>query len=359
MSRRMNRDRPLWEYWFCEGLSNGRWALLSKLHHSLVDGVSGTDLYQLVLDPTRRSRSAVPDTWLPATPPSTLSVTARAAWELATSPVPAVLAAAGTLATPRQLIRLATETGRGLLTLTSALRPVQVSSLTGPLEGSRRYTWTDISLTDVRTVRERYGVTVNDVALTAVTGGFRVLLMSRGEEPDAHTLRSLVPVSTREPGDESIPDNRVSLMLPYLPVDLADPSERLRVVRERVRGLRAQHEPEAGGSITSAAGYGPFPPVSWGIRLGMRLPQRQIATVTTNVPGPRKTLYVLGREVQEMLPYVPIADRVRIGVAIFSYRDTLTFGITGDYDTTPDLQVLADGISSSMVELLSVARQAD
>ena len=91
----------------------------------------------------------------------------------------------------------------------------------------------------------------------------------------------------------------------------------------------------------------------------MRLPQRQIAAVTTNVPGPRKTLYVLGREVQEMLPYVPIADRVRIGVAMFSYRDTLTFGITGDYDTTPDLQVLADGISSSMVELLSVARQAD
>ena len=240
----------------------------------------------------------------------------------------------------------------------SALRPVRSTSLTGPLEGSRRYTWTDISLGDVRIVRARYGVTVNDVALAAVTGGFRQLLLSRGEEPDAHALRSLVPVSTREPGAESIPDNRVSLMLPYLPVDLADPHERLQAVRERVRGLRARHEPEAGGSVTTAAEYGPFPPVSWGIRLGMRLPQRQVATVTTNVPGPRSTLYALGREVQEMLPYVPIADRVRIGVAMFSYRDTLTFGITGDYDTTPDLHVLADGISASMAELLAIAREA-
>lgn len=357
MSRRMNRDRPLWEYWFCEGLSDGRWALLSKLHHCLVDGVSGTDLYQLVLDPTPTPRPPVPDTWAPADPPSTPAATARAAWELATSPLTAARALTTSLATPQRLARTSFETARGLLTMASALRPVQHSSLTGPLEGSRRYTWTDISLEDVRVVRKSYGVTVNDVALAAVSGGFRLLLISRGEEPDAHALRSLVPVSTREPGAESIPDNRVSLMLPYLPVDLADPVERLRAVRARVRGRRAGHEPEAGGSLTTAAELAPFPPISWGIRLGMRLPQRQIATVTTNVPGPRTTLYALGREAQEMLPYVPIADRVRIGVAMFSYRDTLTFGITGDYDTAPDLQVLADGISSSMAELLATAQR--
>lgn len=357
MAQRMNRERPLWEYWFCEGLADGRWALLSKLHHCLVDGVSGTDLYQLVLDPTPTQRPPVPDTWDPVPPPSTLSLTARAAWDLATAPVPVARALAGAVAAPRLLARRSLVTARGLLTMAGALLPVRSTSLTGPLEGSRRYTWTDVALGDVRTVRKRYGVTVNDVALAAVTGGFRLLLMSRGEEPDAHTLRSLVPVSTREPGAESVPDNRVSLMLPYLPVDLADPHERLMAVRGRVRTLRTQHEPEAGGSITSAAEYGPFPPVSWGIRLGMRLPQRHIATVTTNVPGPRTTLYGLGREVQEMLPYVPIADRVRIGVAMFSYRDTLTFGITADYDTTSDIQVLADGIAASMAELVTCARQ--
>jgi diacylglycerol O-acyltransferase len=358
MSRRMNRERPLWEYWFCEGLSGGRWALLSKLHHSVVDGVSGTDLYELVLDPSPDPRPVVPDTWTPAEPPSTTAGGARAAWDLATTPLTAGRAVAGMLAAPRRLARASVENLQGLRAMGSALRPVDPTSLTGPLEGSRRYAWTDVSLDDVRVVRAAYGVTVNDVALAAVTGAFRRLLVSRGEEPDARALRSLVPVSTREPGAESVLDNRVSLMLPYLPVDLVDPVARLRAVHDRVRSLRSRHEPEAGGSVTSAAGISPYPPVSWGIRLGMRLPQRQVATVTTNVPGPRTTLYALGREVQAMLPYVPIADRVRIGVAIFSYRDTLTFGITGDYDTTPDLDVLAEAISTSMAELIAAASAA-
>ena len=154
--------------------------------------------------------------------------------------------------------------------MASALRPVQHTSLTGPLEGSRRYTWTDISLGDIRVVRKSYGVTVNDVALAAVSGGFRLLLMSRGEEPDAHTLRSLVPVSTREPGAESIPDNRVSLMLPYLPVDLADPVERLRAVASGyavcVRGTnprpveasrRRRSRPVPAGLVGHPAGHAP------------------------------------------------------------------------------------------------------
>ena len=235
---------------------------------------------------------------------------------------------------------------------------MHATSLTGHLDGSRRYAWTRASLSDIAGVRRAHSVTVNDVALAAVSGGFRRLLESRGEEPDPHAVRTLVPVSTRAPGEESIPDNRVSLMLPYLPVDLADPVERLEAVHRRIRALQAEHEPEAGGAVTTLAGFGPFAPVAWGMRLGMRFPQRQIATVTTNVPGPRTTLYALGRELRELLPYVPIADRVRIGVAIFSYRDTLTFGLTGDYDTTSDLQVLADGIAASLGELVAASATA-
>jgi diacylglycerol O-acyltransferase len=129
-------------------------------------------------------------------------------------------------------------------------------------------------------------------------------------------------------------------------------------VQKRLRALRSAGEPQAGDTITTVAGYGPFPPVSLGIRLGWRMHQRQIATVTTNVPGPRNTLYGLGRELQEILPYVPIANRLRIGVAIFSYRDALTFGITGDYETVPDIEVLADGIAESIAELVTAARRA-
>jgi WS/DGAT/MGAT family acyltransferase len=358
MTRRMDRSRPLWEYWFCEGLADGRWALLSKLHHSMVDGVSGTDLYRLLLDPTPEPGAAVPDDWHPDQPRSTLVFTAQAARHLVGSPLDAGRAVIRSLATPRQLVRTTKETARGALALTGAVLPVHRTTLTGPLSGSRRYAWTDVSLSDVRTVRKAYGATVNDVALAVVTGGFRRLLLARGETPDAHSLRSLVPVSTREPGTEAIPDNRVSLMLPYLPVDLAVPAERLAAVRRRVGTLRYLHEPEAGTSLTTAAEYGAFPSVSLGLRTAFHLPQRQIATVTTNVPGPRQTLYALGRPAVAMLPYVPIADRVRIGVAMFSYRDTLTFGITGDYDTVPDLQVLADGIAASMTELVRDAAAA-
>lgn len=356
MSQRMDRQRPLWEYWFCEGLADGRWALLSKIHHSMVDGVSGSDLYRLILDPTASPRDPVADDWTAKAPDSAASFTAAAILEVVGSPVQTARAVIRTFAAPRRLALTASASTQGLWKLASAARPVHATSLTGPLDGSRRYAWTQASLTDIRTVRAAYDVTVNDVALAAVTGGFRRLLQHRGETPDAHALRSLVPVSMRAPGEESIPDNRVSLMLPYLPVDVADPVERLETVHRRIHELQASHEPEAGGSLISLAAFGPFAAVSEGIRLGLRLPQRQIATVTTNVPGPRATLYALGCELQEVLPYVPIADRVRIGVAIFSYRDTLTFGLTGDYETARDLDVLADAITESMHELVEAAR---
>ena len=355
MTRRMDRSRPLWEYWFCEGLADGRWGLLSKLHHCLVDGVSGTDLYHVMLDPTAEPRPGVRDDWSPA-PPHPLVLTADALGHLVTSPVVAGRALARSLAAPRTLWRTTLESARGALALSGAIRPVRQTTLTGDLSGSRRYASTEVSLDDIKRVGRAHGATVNDVALTAVSGGFRRLLLSRGEDPDAHALRSLVPVSTREPGAESIPDNRVSLMLPFLPVDVESPGDRLDAVRQRIRALRGAHEPVAGGSFTSLAELGAFPPVSLGMRLALHLPQRQIAAVTTNVPGPRRTLYALGRPCVAMLPYVPIADRVRIGVAMFSYRDTLCFGLTGDYDSTPDLQVLADGIDESMAELLDDAR---
>jgi WS/DGAT/MGAT family acyltransferase len=355
MTRRMDRSRPLWEYWLCQGLEGGRWALLSKLHHSLVDGVSGTDLYRLVLDPSPEPRPGVPDEWEPVPEEPFLRFTATAVRDLVTTPAVSGRAVAGALRSPRRLLRGTATTTRGLLTFTGAVPPAQRSSLTGTLDGSRRYTWTDVSLGDIRTVRKAFGVTVNDVALAAVTGGFRRLLLSRGEEPSPHALRSLVPVSTRASGLESVPDNRVSLMLPYLPVDVAEPRDRLLEVRKRVSALRAGAEPEVGEEATTVAGWGLFPLVSWGMRLGLRYPQQQITTVTTNVPGPRSTMYGLGREAVAMLPYVPIADRVRIGVAMFSYRDTLTFGITADYDSTPDLHVLADGITHSMAVLVDEA----
>lgn len=351
MAPRMDRSRPLWECWLCEGLPDGQWAVLSRVHHCLADGVSGTDLYRLFLDAAPNASPLVPDP-APATPAATDTVfAARGLSELVGYPARVATAVGRLSRTPVRSVNAVAHAARGLLDLSGAARPVHPSSLLGPIGADRRFAWVEVSMAEVHDVRRRCGATVNDVALAAIAGGFRRLLLGRGETPGSRTVRSLVPVSTRsprgEPTRESTPDNQVSLLLPYLPVDLADPLERVQAAHRRLHRLRAAHQPEAGVGITSAAELGPFPLVSWGLRTAWRFPQHQVTTVTTNVPGPPVELYCLGRPMRSLVPWVPIADHLRVGVAMLSYRDALTFGITGDHESMPDLQVLADGIAES------------
>ncbi|MGY1779925.1 WS/DGAT/MGAT family O-acyltransferase [Geodermatophilus sp. SYSU D01036] len=355
MSARLDRSRPLWEYWLVEGLAGDRWALISKVHHCMVDGISGTDLYRAVLDPTPEPGPAVPDDWHPEPEPSTATLTALAARDLAALPWRTTRALAGAARSPRALGQLVRTTARGTAALATALVPTRPSSLTGPLSAHRRYAFARGRVEDVSAVRHAFGGTFNDVLMAAVTAGFRQLLISRGERPAQHVIRSLVPVSVRAPGEESIRDNRVSSMLADLPVDVADPLERLAVVRGLFDRLKAEHEADAGAVLVRLAGAEPFAPVASGLRLVWRLPQRNVTTVTTNVPGPREPLYALGRRCVEIVPYVPIASRLRVGVSMFTYAGQLTVGITGDYDSAADVWTLARGIESGLAELVAAA----
>jgi diacylglycerol O-acyltransferase len=201
------------------------------------------------------------------------------------------------------------------------------------------------------------GVSLNDVALAAITSGFRTVLEKRGETPSPRAVRSLVPVSVRAPGDEGVYENQLSLMLAFLPVHLADPVARLEAVHQHLDELKTSGEARAAAAMTTLATHEPFAPISWGMRLAARLPQRTIVTVTTNVPGPRKPLYLLGHRLVEILPYVPIATRLRTGVAIFTYCDQMTFGITGDFEHTPDVDLLASAISQAIDELTELYHQ--
>ena len=351
MAPRMDRSRPLWDTWVIEGLPDRRWAVLSRVHHCLADGVSGTDLYRLFLDPAPNASPLVPAPLPCGREDTPTAFAARGLRELVGYPA-RVASALGRLSrTPVRSANAVAHTARGLLDLSGAARPVHPSSLLGAIGADRRFSWVEVRMSEVADVRRRCGASVNDVALAAIAGGFRRLLQGRDENPAARTVRSLVPVSTRAQGDESTTDNQVSLLLPYLPVDVADPVERVHAVHRRLRRLRAHHEPEAGVGVTSTAELGPFPLVSWGLRTAWRFPQHQVTTVTTNVPGPRVPLYCLGRRVRSMIPWVPIADHVRVGVAMLSYQDTLAFGLTGDHESMPDLQVLADGIAESWSEL--------
>src|SRR6266536_5977552 len=289
--------------------------------------------------------------------PSTLRLTAAALRDLAVSPVEQLRALRGALDAPRQALRRTAATARGLAALAGALVPTSASSLSGPIGRPRRYRWARASLADIKAIRSQLGGTRNDVALAAITGAFRALLLARGERPGPHAIRSLVPVSVRPPGQEGSYDNRFSLLLASLPVDIADPVERLAAVSAHLAARKASREAEAGATMTSIAGYEPFPLVSLGIRLAFRFPQRNVVTVTTNVPGPRQPLYALGRRLVEVFPYVPIATTLRFGVAVFTYCGQVTFGITGDRDSTADIDVLARGIEDSLAELSEAAQR--
>jgi diacylglycerol O-acyltransferase / wax synthase len=358
MSQRLDRDHPLWEYWLVEGLTQGRWALISKVHHCMVDGISGTDLYRVIFDPSPQPSPPVTDDQVVGGGHSSLGLAADALLDTVALPVREALALGSAVASdPGAAARQAVGALRAAVKMAPALWPVPATSLSGRIGRQRRYTWARASLADVKAIKRELDGTINDVVLAAISGGFRALLLSRGEQPGPHLVRTLVPVSVRAPGQENVYENQISALLADLPVHIADPTERLAAVRAELTTLKESREIMVGEALVALGRYTPFPVASRTIRLLLGLPQREIVTVTTNVPGPRQPLYALGRRLLEIIPYVPIASTVRIGVSIFTYCGNVTFGITGDFGTSPDLEVLAGGIEDGLAELLDAARR--
>ena len=349
MAQRLDRDRPLWENWVIEGLAGDRWAVLTKLHHCMADGVSGTGLYDALF--TDREPPRPPP--VPGPLPGPLRLVRDAVGELVRNPVAQAGDLVGALRDPARLARGAGEFARGLAALADVVRPASTSSLSGPIGASRRYHVARAPLTDLVRIARANGTTVNDVVLTAITAGLRALLIARGERPTARAVRTLVPVSVRD-GARDL-DNRVSLLLPFLPVEIPDPVAALAEVHRRLAHEKATGEAEAGRTLTTLAVREPFAPISLGIRLVARLPQHSIVTVTTNVPGPRAPLHVLGRRVLSILPYVPIAVRLRVGVAVMTYCDQAVFGVTSDFAAVPDAWLVAPAIERALARLTAAA----
>jgi diacylglycerol O-acyltransferase / wax synthase len=360
MSQRLDRDHPLWEYLVVDGLAGDRWALISKVHHSMVDGVGGADLYRLLTEvPAAESAQPPADSAgeEAARIPSAVSLIAQAAVDMTLLPLRQACVLSDAVADPGGTIRQAAMVTRAVARLSPSLWPAAASSLSGDIGKERRYTWARASLDDIKTIKRAFGGTVNDVVLAAISSGFRTLLLERGEALAPHEVPSLVPVSVRAPGDDGGFGNQVSATVADLPVHIADPVERLGAVRTELDSLKASNEAIVGQALAALGRVSLYMLSSWLVRKAFSLPQREIVTVTTNVPGPREPLYWMGRRLEEIIPYVPIASTVRTGISIFSYDGNITFGITADYAANPDVDVLARGIEHGVSELLRAAEQ--
>jgi diacylglycerol O-acyltransferase / wax synthase len=348
MERRLDRDRPLWECWVVDGLQHNRWAILMKVHHCIADGIAATHML------TRLCDNGGGVTF--ATEIRAAREPARGALQIPALTLNPMNWVAGAWRTSIGVTTVAAQALQGAAEIAGALlRPTAESSLTGPVTTMRRYATVEASLEDVMRVCDRFEVTVNDVALAAITDSFRAMLIRRGERPQPHSLRTLVPVSVRSNDAAEKTDNRVSVMLPYLPVEKADPVKQLRTVHARMTKAKAGGQRRAGNIFVSAANAIPFPFTAWTVRALTRLPQRGVVTLATNVPGPLKRLRVMGREVVRLLPIPPLALQLRTGIAVMSYADHFVFGIIGDYDAAPDVDELANGIERAVERLTSIS----
>jgi WS/DGAT/MGAT family acyltransferase len=360
VSHPLDRERPLWETWLVEGLEDDRWALICKIHHSIVDGVSGVDLLTALLSAERDEEIGEPVPWEPEPEPSG-SARVLNAWGGLASDLGALLGAVpGAVAHPADTARGAMRLGQGLLTFARHLDTVPPLSIEGSIGPHRVWSTSSVSIADIKKVRTAFGGTLNDVVLAVLAGGYRKLLQAHGDDVDAAVVRTLVPVSTRPLDAHGQLDNQVSAMLCELPVQLEDPVDRLADIGEQMAELKASHMAEAGGLVITIGDI--VPPMVVGTvsraatRLLRNMPQRSVTTVTTNVPGPQFPIYCLGREMLEYLPFVPIAHGVRVGTAILSYNGTVAFGVTGDDDTAPDIELITTTAREELEAMVQRAR---
>jgi WS/DGAT/MGAT family acyltransferase len=349
MSEHLDLSRPLWEMWLVRNVGDGRWAVINKAHHAMIDGISGTDIMGALLDHVPQpTPAAVPD-WLPRPEPSSAGLVTAALIEALRGPVELAGATAHGLLAPR---RLAAQTVGLAQAGAKVVHPENV--LDGPIGPRRRWGWARADLADAKRVKNELGGTVNDVVLAAVTGALRTFLLSRGETVEGRTIRSLVPVSTRHPDDHGVPGNLVSAVFADLPVGVADPAARLSLITRQLAQLKHGGMAVGVDAMMAATGYLPLTLFALTARAVAHFPQRAFSTVTTNVPGPQVPLYLLGCRMTEMFPYIPLAIDLRITVGIMSYDGQLTFGVTGDHEAVPDLDVLCRGIESAMAELAAL-----
>jgi WS/DGAT/MGAT family acyltransferase len=306
-----------------------------------------------ILDIDPAAETADPGDWSPAPAPSDAGLAIDAVGDMARGTLDTLGSVASLFTHPREV---ASELGDvdAIRATPEKFMGGQTSALGGPIGPDRHWQWVESDLETLKRIKDRHGCKVNDVVLAAVTGGFRELLLSRGEDLDGLTLRTVVPLSTHSAADTGTPENHVTSLIVELPVGLADPAGWIDSVTSQMEQLKASSGSRVGDLIAEIGDLVYRGPVAAASRSVMPLLERtgqvSIGTVTTNIPGPQFPLYCLGRRLEGLHPYVPVLHGIPIAVAVITYDGHLSFGLTSD-GSVGDLPILAAGLEQALAAL--------
>ena len=353
-SQRLDRSKPLWETWLVQGLADGRFALITKTHHSMIDGIAGVDLASVLFDTSPVPREVEPEPWTPSPEPTAAELIADGVKDFVKAPLSAAGRALGAVQDPGRALHGVREAAEGLGEVAWAnLNPAPDTPLNVPIGPHRRVRWASTRLEDFKRVKNSLGGTVNDVVLAVVAGALRRWLRSRGVDTKGIELRALVPVSIRTQDERDTLGNRIAAMRGPLPVYAEDPVDRLRIVSESMTGLKESKQALGAEVIAGLTGFAPPTILAQASRLNFST--RLFNVIVTNVPGPQFPLYMHGRELQELAPLAFLPENHALAVAIMSYNGGITTGLLADYDAMPDLELVADALEESLAELLEAA----
>ena len=358
-SQRLDRSKPLWELWLVQGLKRKRFALVSKTHHALVDGVSGVDIATVLFDFKPVPEPAEPEhSWVAQPEPSAASLAARSVEGVLSAPLGAAQRVEAAIRHPGPAIRQLTESAEAVGEVAWAYaNPAPEVPLNTPIGSHRRFDWVRGDLGELKRIKKGLGGTVNDVVLTVVSGALRRWLHSRGARTEGLELRALVPLSIRAEDQHGKLGNQIAAMRGPLPVYIADPVRRLEEVRKGMEHVK--HSKQALGAEVISRFNDFAPPTLLAQASRLNFSTRLFNLIVTNVPGPQVPLYVLGRELEDIFPVAFLPENHALAIAIMSYNGNIDYGLLADFDGMPDLDLIVDGIKESTAELLAEAKRAE
>ncbi len=359
-SQRLDRSKPLWEIWLVQSMSGGRFALIAKTHHALVDGISGVDITTVLFDTAREPAPTgggwdSGQTWSAKPLPGPAKLLGEALIERSTVPAEMVRGARALLRAPRRAAKQVKDglASVGATTLAGINAPAPPSPFNVDIGPHRRYTFVDADLAKFKAIKDSLGGTLNDVVLASVSLALGRYLRRDGHDTDGLVLKAMVPVSVRSKEQRGALGNQVAAMWAPLPVGVQNPAECLHTISTAMEDLKKGGQAVGAQVLTNLAGFAPPTILSQAARLQARQPFFNL--VVTNVPGPQFPLYLLGRRLRVLYPVVPLAQRQALGIAVMSYDGHLGFGLLGDYDALPDLEKIAADLQWAIASLARAA----